>query len=99
MTDREAPTPNRTGSFAVFHGIALDLVKRLEAIAAVKERVLPYLDIAGAKRARGLVAELRTMADRFSTWPTLPAETVAQERPVMVGRLLDVQRTVEEFTW
>lgn len=95
--DREAKTPNTTGSFAVFHDSALELAEKLERVAAFKERVLPAIDITGAKQARTWAIELDGLAHRFAAWPTADREKVALERPVLVARLFELQRLAEEM--
>lgn len=95
--DRDVPTPNNTGSFAVFHTAALDLAERLEQVATVKEKVLAALDIAGAKQAWAWRVDLLELARRFAAWPTADAAQVAQERPVLVPRLFELQRLTEEM--
>lgn len=100
--DREAKTPNNTGSFAVFHDESRRLANRLQTIALFKEQVLAALDIGGARRARDLAKRLNELADRFAIWPELAtteegAQVVQQERSEKVAQLLDAQREVEEM--
>lgn len=94
--DSEAKTPNNTGSFAVFHDAAIELAEKLRRVAEFKEKVLPALDIAGARKARLARLDLIELAGQFAAWPTAPAEQVAVERPVLVPRLMEFQRFAEE---
>lgn len=98
QVDREAKTPNNTGSFAAFHTESKRIAERLRTVATVKEQnPRAGWDITGAKRARIMAAEMEALADRFAAWPQLSPETVAKERAAKIAMLLDYNRECEEM--
>lgn len=86
-------TPRVTGSYALFRDECKRVAKLLDQAVLVTRKRIDLFDVDRIRNGEHMGAELRELARRFDTWPSLGAEAVARERLELMPELKRLMRS------